>query len=250
MPTPKKAPSKAKSDQSEGEDSETPPTPKSKKKIRSRAECRANKWADDFESVICYRQRMDISVHSLAEGRNFADHTDYVCQLMHQPRTVNIKSLDERIDSLRGLTSPYHTKLLAALTGWKGRPMGNSGVSPQYVVKAFLEPGSERKITSKHADHWHSDLMVGLYNVHQYDAISKENVQRMEDPKATALGYCATCSYASGNHQSINNHLRVHYRLLLECGHGCCTFVSADCKEMYRHGISKHGHTKEAADNA
>ena len=197
-----------------------------------------------------YRQRMGISVHTLAEERNFADHTDYMSQLMRKSGTVNIKSLDDRIGGLKVLTSPYHSKLHTELTKWKGKEMGNSGVKPQYVVKAFVEPGSERKITSKHTDHWHSDLMLGLYNVHKYDAISKENVQRADETKPSALGFCATCSYASGNHQSINNHIRVHYRLLLECGHSRCAFVHADCKEMYRHGITKHQHTKEAADNA
>ena len=249
-PTPKKASSKAKSDQSEGEDSDNPPAGKSKKKVRTRAECRADKWEQDLESVTRYRQRMDISVHTLAEGRNFADHTDYVNQLMRKSGTVNIKSLDDRIGGLKVLTSPYHSKLHTELTKWKGKEMGNSGVKPQYVVKAFVEPGSERKITSKHTDHWHSDLMLGLYNVHKYDAISKENMQWADETKPSALGFCATCSYASGNHQSINNHIRAHYRLLLECGHSRCAFVHADCKEMYRHGITKHQHTKEAADNA
>ena len=128
--------------------------------------------------------------------------------------------------------------------------MGNSGVVPQYVVKAFLEPGTERKITAKHTDHWHSDLMVGLYNMHKYDSISKENVRRAPtDTKPTALGYCPTCSYATGNNQSINNHIRAHYCLLLECGYTRCDFVQSDCGEMYKHGIKKHQHTK-AAENA
>ena len=41
--TPQKASSKAKSDQSEGEDSDNPLAGKSKKKVRTRAECRADK---------------------------------------------------------------------------------------------------------------------------------------------------------------------------------------------------------------
>ena len=101
----------------------------------------------------------------------------------------------------------------------------------------------------KHTDHWHSDLMIGLYNMHKYDSISKENVRRAPDTKPTALGYCPTCSYATGNHQSINNHIQAHYCLLLECGYSRCVFMEADCSAMYKHGIKKHNHTK-AAENA
>ena len=93
--------------------------------------------------------------------------------------------------------------------------------------------------------------MIGLYSIHRYDAISKENVRRADGAKPTALGYCPMCSYATGNHPSINNHIRAHYHLLLECGYSRCVFVDADCNKMYEHGIKKHNHTKaaEAADN-
>ena len=124
--------------------------------------------------------------------------------------------------------------------------MGSSGVSPKYVVKAFLEPIRQRKIPLRHSDHWHSDLMLGLYSIHNYNAISKENVQRAGEDKPSALGYCPTCSYATGNHQSINNHIRAHYCLLLECGYGRCVFVHSDCHKMYEHGVTKHGHKKDA----
>ena len=135
---------------------------------------------------------------------------------------VNIKSLDDRIKELEGLTSSHHKGLLTALKEWKGKHMGKSGVTPQYVVKAFMEPVSQRKIVKRHDDHWHSDLMIGLYGIHQYDAICKENARRADGAKPTALGFCPTCSYATGNHASINNHIRAHYRLLLECSYSRC----------------------------
>ena len=207
----------------------------------------------DLPEIISYRQRMGIFTQNLPEGRNYDDHTNYIWQLMrHKTLGVNIKHLDDRIAELQGLTSNHHVGLLVALKEWKGKQMGNSGINPQYVVKAFLEPATQRKISTHHANHWHSDLMVGLYSIHQYKAISKENVRRVDGTKPTALGYCPTCSYATGNHPSINNHIRAHYRLLLECGYSRCIFVEADCYKMYEHGIKKHNHTKaaEAADNA
>ena len=58
-------------------------------------------------------------------------------------------SIEDRIEDLEGLTSEYHKALLAALKAWQGKKMGNSGVYPQYVVKVFIEPKTQRKITRK-----------------------------------------------------------------------------------------------------
>ena len=246
-----KTPEKTRRNASDGENSETTATPKSKKKpIRSIQECQRDKWVSDLPEIISYCQRMGIFTQNLPEGHNYDDHTDYIRQLMrHKTLGVNIKHLDDRIVELQGLTSNHHVGLLVSLKEWKGKQMGNSSIYPQYVVKSFFEPATQHKISTRHADHWHSDLMVGLYSIHQYDAISKENMRRADGANLTALGYCPTYSYATGNHPSINNHIRAHYRLLLECGYSRCVFVEADCYKMYEHGIKKHNHTK-AADNA
>ena len=246
-----KTPEKTRCDPSGGENLDVATMPKSRRKpIRTAKECQQDKWASDSPLVISYRQHRGIFIHTLPEGHNFDDHTDYIRQLMrHKTLGINIKRLDHRIQELQGLTSSHHVGLLAALKEWTGKQMGNSGVTPQYVVKAFAEPVTQHKIAKRHDDHWHSDLMVGLYSIHQYDAICKENVRRADGAKPTALGYCPTCSYATGNHASINNHIRAHYHLLLECSYSRCVFVEADCTKMYEHGVKKHNHTK-AADNA
>ena len=231
----KKVPEKTDRNPSGDENLETP-TKSKKKPIWTVQECRRDKWASDLPLVIGYCQCRAISIHNLPEGRNFDDHTDYIRQLIrHESLGVNIKSLDDRIQKLEGLTSAHHVGLLAALKEWKGKQMGNSGITPQYIVKAFAEPVSQRKIVKCHDDHWHSDLMIGLYSIHQYDTICKENARRADGAKSTALGFCPTCSYTTGNHASINNHVRAHYRLLLECSYNRCVFMEADCTKMYEH---------------
>ena len=184
----KKTPEKTSRNPSGDENSETP-TKSKKKPIWTVQECRKDKWASDSPLAIGYHQCRAISIHNLPEGCNFDDHTDYIRQLMrHESLGVNIKSLDDRIQELEGLTSTHHVGLLAALKEWKGKQMGNSGITPQYVVKAFAELVSQRKIVKCHDDHWHSDLMIGLYSIHQYDAICKENARRADGAKPTALG--------------------------------------------------------------
>ena len=223
-----------------------------KKTFRTIPQCHQDKWASDYDRVVEYRQCVGISVHTLAEGCHYNNHTDYIRQLMRElAHGLNARSLEDRIEELKGLSSDYHKALRASLKTWQSKNMGNSGISPQYVVKAFIEPKTQRKISGHHPEHWQSDLMLGLYGIHQYEAISKENMQRAENTQPSALGYCPICSYHTGNHQSINNHVCAHYCLLLECGYGKCTFVEADCKQMYEDGIKKHSTTiAEAADNA
>ena len=50
-----------------------------------------------------------------------------------------------RSKDLQGLTSTHHVGLQTVLSEWKNKQMGNSGVIPQYVVKAFLEAGYTAK---------------------------------------------------------------------------------------------------------
>ena len=141
-PTPK-TPKADVLDLSDDEGSGVPTPTKSKKPARTVEQCRANKWAHDLASVVSFHQWMNISMHNLAQGRNNNDYTDYMHQLMRQENKVNIKSLDDRIQELQGLTSSHHTALRKALTKWRTKKMGNSGVKPEFVVKAFLEPGTE-----------------------------------------------------------------------------------------------------------
>ena len=129
-----------------------PKASKSKKKtVRTLSECRGDKWSLDYPRVVSYRQRMGISVHTLPEGRNFDDHTDYIRQLLRDPDYgLNIQSLDDRIEGLEGWSSKYHQALLTSLQAWQSKHMGNSGVTPRYVAKAFIEPKTQLKISA----HW------------------------------------------------------------------------------------------------
>ena len=121
---------KTRRDPSGGENSDVATTPKSRRKPFWMAkECRQDKWASDSPLAISYRQCRGIFIHTLPEGHNFNDHTDYIRQLMrHKTLSVNIKRLDDRIQELQGLTSSHHVGLLAALKEWTGKQMGNSGV--------------------------------------------------------------------------------------------------------------------------
>ena len=80
--------------------------------------------------------------------------------------------------------------------------------------------------------------MIGLYNLHKYEAVGKGN--KKVDSKMVTKGYWLFCEYSAGNNGSINNHIRVHYRLVLGCGLANCNVVMYDVERMVSHTKDKH----------
>ena len=153
---------------------------------------------------------------------------------------LNIIHLDTHIDEVTedSSTSKQARRLLKALQEVRGETMGRSGVYPEYVVKAFLAPQSQCVIQKGDSNHWDSSAMIGLYNLHKYEAVGKGN--KTVDSKKVIKGYCPFCEYGAGNNGSINNHIRVHYHLILECGFANCNVVMYDAERMVGHAKEKH----------
>ena len=135
-------------------------------------------------------------------------------------------------------SSKQARRLLRVLKEVRGKTMGCSGVYPEYVVKAFLAPQSQCIIQKGDNNHWDTSAMIGLYNLHKYEAVGKGN--KKVDDKTVTKGYCPFCIYSAGNNGSINNHIRVHYRLVLECGFANCSVVMYDAERMVNHAKDKH----------
>ena len=47
-------------------------------------------------------------------------------------------------------------------------------------------------------------------------------------------GFCPLCSYTSGSHKAISNHIRAYLRLAMYCG--WCYYVSLSTEDMLKHG--------------
>ena len=152
---------------------------------------------------------------------------------------LNITKLDTRIDEVSNSENTKYTRrLLKALREARGETMGRSGVYAEFVVKAFLAPHSQVVIQKGDNNHWDTSAMIGLYNLHKYEAVGKGN--KRVDSKMITKGYCPFCEYSAGNNGSINNHIRVYYRLLLECGLANCGTVLYDAECMVTHAKDKH----------
>ena len=92
------------------------------------------------------------------------------------------------------------------------------------------------------------------WNIRLYDIMSLASTRKVErngsliykgkvvQGKVT-YGYCPFCSYASTNHQTLNNHIRMHLCLTLACGMKDCWFVTHGSDAMWKHAAAVHGLT-------
>ena len=196
----------------------------------------ASKWKKDLA-----HQRKGLCAKELAGGPNNACHVDLLTQLLGERQLgLNVVYIDECLDEVTedSSSSKQARRLLRVLKEVRDETMGRSGMYPEYVVKAFLAPQSQCVIQKGDNNHWDTSAMIGLYNLHKYEAVSKGN--KKVDNKMITKGYCPFCVYSTGNNGSINNHIRVHYRLVLECGFANCNVVMYDAERMVNHAKDKY----------
>ena len=89
------------------------------------------------------------------------------------------------------------------------------------------------------------------WNIGLYDIVSPASTRKVEKSgsliykgrvvqEKVTNGYCPFCSYASTNHRTLNNHIRMHLHLTLACGMKDCWFVTHNSKLMWKHA-AYHG---------
>ena len=252
-PAKSKAPKKVKKKtkkkaKSSGESSSSSEDERRKKPPKDKAEViawvnqdRASKWKKDIPHVVRYRQRKGLCAKELTGGPNNTRHVDLLTQLLHEGQLgLNITQLDARIEEVAEDSdrSKRAHRLLKVLQEVRSETMGRSGVYAEYVVKAFQAPHSQAVIQKGDNNHWDTSAMIGLYNIHKYEAVGKGN--KKVDSKMVTKGYCPFCEYSAGNNGSINNHIQVHYHLVLKCGLSNCSTVLYDAERMVTHAKDKH----------
>ena len=87
------------------------------------------------------------------------------------------------------------------------------------------------------------------WNIGLYDIVSPASTRKVEKSGSliykgkvvqgkVTYRYCPFCSYASTNHRTLNNHIRMHLRLTLACGMKDCWFVTHSSDLMWKHAAS------------
>ena len=92
-------------------------------------------------------------------------------------------------------------------------------------------------IDCKHPD-YSQDQNIGLY-----DIVSLASMRKVERSGQTTVwgksikgsvdyGYCPLCPYASQNHRTLKNHVRLHFWLSMVCGMPDCWYVTHSVESM------------------
>ena len=94
------------------------------------------------------------------------------------------------------------------------------------------------------------------WNIGLYDIVSATSTKKVEKHGQmlskgcsvlgkVSYGYCPFCSYASTNHRTLNNHIRMHLHLSLACGMPDCWFITHSAESMWKHASTHKLHTSE-----
>ena len=127
---------------------------------------------------------------------------------------------------------------------------GKSGpIKAQYVI-CVLRSAEGVIIDARDSDYGR-DWNIGFYDI--VSAASTKKVERHGQivwkgrsvSGKVSYGHCPFCSYASTNHRTLNNHIRMHLRLSLACGMPDCWFITHSTESMWKHAATHQLQTSE-----
>ena len=171
---------------------------------------------------------------------NTDDHSAYLAEVKKEswsyPAKGNLSTIWQFVKELEGCPDPEKRKT-ADNTLWNkgmpGIPQENTieagkreMIEARYVMKVLWSVIGET-IDAKHPDYsW--DQNIGLY-----DIASPASMRKVEWSGQTTVrgkniignmdyGYCPLCPYASQNHRTLNNHIRMHFRVTMACSMPDC----------------------------
>ena len=117
-------------------------------------------------------------------------------------------------------------------------------IKAHYVMKVLRSVKGET-IDSKHPDYGRDQ------NIELYDIVSPASMREVERSGQITVrgksikgsvdyGYCPLCPYASQNHRTLNNHVRLHFHLSMVCRMPNCWYITHTVDSMWKHA-AKHG---------
>ena len=219
-------------------------------------ENRPLQYALECETLKDYRSRGSVSARQAA-CENYDDHSAYVqyvvdhnkqsfvCQPHHlftvdgffrRIRQKMSNADDARKARLEEVYSSSQTTLSKRLPGCKGR--ASDSYLAKYVIRV-LQASDGTVLDASHLE------FGGEHNLGLHGLVSQISTARVTRNKKKHFfdgwgdghiehGFCPFCSYASGTHKAISNHIRGHLRMAMYCGY--CYYVSLGTEDMLKHG--------------
>ena len=228
--------------------------------LRLKSEARSIQYSMETAGLTKYRNN---HVLGLRGAPNTDDHSTYLSKVKKEswsyPAKGNLSTVRQFIEELEGCLDA-EKRLLADKTlrdkGMPGIPQESIPkggkwelIKACYVMKVLRSIKGET-IDTKHPD-YSQDQNIGLY-----DIVSPASMRKVERSGQITVrgksikgsvdyGYCPLCQYASQNHRTLNNHVRMHFCLSMACGMPDCWYVTHSADSMWKHA-AKHGlHTAE-----
>ena len=202
-------------------------------------------------------------IPGLRGAPNTDDHSAYLSKVKKEswsyPTKGNLSTVRQFIKELEGCPDT-EKRCQADKTlqdkGIPGIPQDNTLkgekwelIKARYMMKVLQSIEGEI-IDAKHPDYGR-DQNIGLYDIMSPALMKKVErsgqmmVQGKSIKGSVDYGYCPLCPYASQNHWTLNNHVRLHFRVTMACGMPNCFYMTHSAKSMWKHATSHGLHTVE-----
>ena len=219
-------------------------------------ENRPLQYALELETMKDYRAKGLVTARQAA-CENFDDHSAYVqyvldnnkqsfvCQSFHlftvdaffrRVRYKISQAEGEEKSRLQEVFSSSQTTLAKKLPGCKGR--ASDSYLAKYVIRV-LKASDGTVLDASHLEFGgeHNLGLHGLVSPVSTARITRNKKKHFHDGWGDGHiehGFCPLCTYVSGTHKAISNHIRGHLRLAMYCG--WCYYVSLSTEDMLQDG--------------
>ena len=221
-----------------------------------KGEARAVQYNLELAALVDYRNK---SVPNLKGPPNTDDHSKYLSQVqdisLSYPAKGNLwtaRQFFQELQACKDWEMVEQGEAVLRDRGMLGIPQesGKSGpIKARYGIRVLRSV--EGVIIDAHDSDYGRDWNIGLYDI--VSAASTKKVEKHGQmlwkgcsvSGKVSYGYCPFCSYASTNHQTLNNHIRMHPRLSLACGMLDCWFITHSAESMWKHAATHKLQTSE-----
>ena len=224
--------------------------------LRLKGEARAVQYNLELAALVEYWNKF---ILNLKGPPNTDDHSKYLSQVRDiswsYPAKGNLwtaRQYFQELQTCKDWEMVEQGEAVLRGRGMLGIPQesGKSGpIKARYVIHV-LQSVEGVIIDACDSDYGH-DWNIGLYDI--VSAASTKKVEKHGQmlwkgrsvSGKVSYGYCPFCSYASTNHQTLNNHIRMHLRLSLACGMPDCWFITHSAESMWKHAATHKLQTSE-----
>ena len=221
-----------------------------------KGKARAVQYNLELAALVDYRNK---SFPNLKGPPNTDDHSKYLAWVrdiswsyLAKGNLWTARQYFQELQGCKDKETVAQGKAVLRDRGMLGIPQESGKTEPikaRYVIRVLRS--IEGHIIDARDPDYGRDWNIGLYDI--VSAASTKKVEkhgqmlwkgRWVSGKVN-YGYCPFCSYASTNHRTLNNHIRMHLRLSLACGMPDCWYVTHSAESMWKHAATHNLQTSE-----